>query len=106
MLYIYIPDFLILISTVGTLDAMICLFFFLISVPHLDSNALVDVVKYFLICSDFYISDEINIQVEKGQAHLEREYPCMAAVNRAASLIDRHDARLIWLTYKPEGSGV
>lgn len=45
----------------------------------------------------------ISIEVEKGQAHLEREYPCMAAVNRAASLIDRHDARLIWLTYKPEG---
>ena len=42
--------------------------------------------------------------MEQGQAHLEQEYPCMAAVNRAASLIDRHDARLIWLTYKPEGS--
>jgi leucyl aminopeptidase len=45
----------------------------------------------------------ITIEVEKGQAHLEAEYPCMAAVNRAASLIERHDARLIWLTYKPQG---
>ena len=27
----------------------------------------------------------------------------MAAVNRAASVIERHDARLIWLKYKPEG---
>ena len=43
------------------------------------------------------------IQVEKGQPHLEKEYPCMAAVNRAASVIERHDGRLIWLTYKPEG---
>ena len=43
------------------------------------------------------------MKVEKGQPHLESEYPCMAAVNRAASVIDRHDARLIWLTYKPLG---
>jgi len=45
----------------------------------------------------------IDIKVEKGQDHLEKEYPCMAAVNRAASTVPRHDARLIWLTYKPEG---
>ena len=43
------------------------------------------------------------VQVEKGQGHLEVNYPCMAAVNRAASVIERHDGRLIWLTYKPEG---
>jgi len=46
----------------------------------------------------------IEIKVESGQEHLEREYPCMAAVNRAASAVPRHDGRLIWLTYKPEGT--
>jgi leucyl aminopeptidase len=45
----------------------------------------------------------IEIKVEKGQDHLEKEYPCMAAVNRSASQVPRHDGRLIWLTYKPEG---
>ena len=34
---------------------------------------------------------------------LEKEYPCFAAVNRAASVIPRHDGRVIWLTYNPEG---
>jgi len=46
----------------------------------------------------------IDVEVEKGQSHLEANYPCMAAVNRAASVIERHDGRLIWLTYKPEGT--
>ena len=27
----------------------------------------------------------------------------MAAVNRCASHIDRHDGRVIWLTYEPQG---
>jgi len=45
----------------------------------------------------------IQVKVEHGQDHLEKEYPCMAAVNRAASTVPRHDGRLIWLTYKPEG---
>jgi leucyl aminopeptidase len=30
-------------------------------------------------------------------------YPCLAAVNRAASGVPRHDGRVIWLTYEPEG---
>ena len=34
---------------------------------------------------------------------LEDMYPCLAAVNRAASGVPRHDGRVIWLTYEPEG---
>jgi len=52
---------------------------------------------------EVFKGSNISVKVEKGQPHLESEYPCMAAVNRAASVIDRHDARLIWLTYKPLG---
>jgi len=55
-------------------------------------------------CREVFKGTNISIEVEKGQPHLEANYPCMAAVNRAASLIERHDARLIWLTYKPEGN--
>ena len=33
----------------------------------------------------------------------EDMYPCLAAVNRAAKDIPRHDGRVIWLTYEPEG---
>ena len=33
----------------------------------------------------------------------EQEYPCFAAVNRCASGVPRHDGRVIWLTYEPEG---
>jgi len=34
---------------------------------------------------------------------LKKEYPCLAAVDRAASVIDRHQGCVIWLTYEPEG---
>lgn len=52
---------------------------------------------------ELFANSNVTVEVEKGQTHLEAEYPCMAAVNRAASVIERHDARLIWLTYKPLG---
>ena len=45
----------------------------------------------------------VVVEVVKGQSILEKEYPCFAAVNRAASLITRHDGRVIWLTYTPDG---
>jgi len=46
---------------------------------------------------------EVSVEVVKGQEVLEKEYPCFAAVNRAASVIPRHDGRVIWLTYTPDG---
>ena len=45
----------------------------------------------------------VSIEVIKGQTMFEQEYPCLAAVNRAAAGVDRHDGRVIWLTYEPEG---
>ena len=55
-----------------------------------------------------YIRDEfkgsdVSIEVIKGQTMFEQEYPCLAAVNRCASGVDRHDGRVIWLTYEPSG---
>ncbi|TRY61008.1 hypothetical protein TCAL_04410 [Tigriopus californicus] len=45
----------------------------------------------------------IKVEVIQGQATFEKDYPCFAAVNRCASGIPRHDGRIIWLTYEPEG---
>lgn len=45
----------------------------------------------------------IKIEVVKGQETLKKEYPCFAAVDRAASTIPRHQGVVIWLTYEPEG---
>merc|ERR1712083_83747 len=45
----------------------------------------------------------VKVEVDKGQEFFEREYPCLAAVNRCSSTVPRHDGRLIWLTYEGEG---
>ena len=45
----------------------------------------------------------VSVEVVQGQDTFEKEYPCFAAVNRAASVIPRHDGRVIWLTYTPAG---
>lgn len=45
----------------------------------------------------------IKIEVVKGQEDLKKEYPCFAAVDRAASTVPRHQGVVIWLTYEPEG---
>merc|ERR1712142_192954 len=47
---------------------------------------------------------KVKVEVMKGQQFFETEYPCLAAVNRCASTVPRHDGRLIWLTYEGEGA--
>merc|ERR1719474_1351588 len=47
---------------------------------------------------------KVKVEVMKGQEFFEKEYPCLAAVNRCASQHPRHDGRLIWLTYQGEGT--
>lgn len=51
-----------------------------------------------------FIGTKVKVEVMKGQEFFEREYPCLAAVNRCASTVERHDGRLIWLTYEGEGT--
>eukprot|EP00096_Caligus_rogercresseyi_P015353 TRINITY_DN779_c0_g1_i1.p1 TRINITY_DN779_c0_g1~~TRINITY_DN779_c0_g1_i1.p1 ORF type:complete len:515 (-),score=181.97 TRINITY_DN779_c0_g1_i1:11-1555(-) len=48
----------------------------------------------------------VRIEVVEGQGTFEKEYPCLAAVNRAASTVSRHQGRVIWLTYEPEGGAI
>ena len=64
--------------------------------------------SYSYVRVEEYINQEFNgsdvkIEVIKGQTVFEDMYPCLAAVNRCASVVPRHDGRVIWLTYEPEG---
>ncbi len=73
---------------------------------------------------DLFEGTAIKVEVVKGHSTFEKEYPCfgklidhwigsskilltlwllLAAVNRAASGVARHDGRVIWLTYEPSG---
>lgn len=45
----------------------------------------------------------ITVEVQQGRATFEREYPCLAAVDRASATVERHAGRVIWLTYTPPG---
>lgn len=47
---------------------------------------------------------EVKLEVVQGQSTFEKEYPCLAAVNRAAASVPRHDGRVIWMTYEPAGT--
>ena len=47
----------------------------------------------------------MKLEVIQGQETFEKEYPCLAAVNRCAAGQKRHDGRVIWLTYEPEVKG-
>merc|ERR1712227_374816 len=51
----------------------------------------------------YFQGSNVNIEVVQGQQTFEKEYPCLAAVNRAAAHVPRHDGRVIWLTYEPNG---
>jgi len=53
---------------------------------------------------DTFKGTNVKVQVLQGQEFFEKEYPCLAAVNRCASTVKRHDGRVIWLTYEGEGT--
>ena len=66
------------------------------------------VAKNFLFRVEDYVYNHFNetgikIEVIKGHNVFEEMYPCLAAVNRAAKDVPRHDGRVIWLTYEPVG---
>ncbi|CAF1134046.1 unnamed protein product, partial [Didymodactylos carnosus] len=46
----------------------------------------------------------VKVKVIKDKKEFEKEFPCFAAVNRAASVIDRHNGRIIILEYTGEGT--
>merc|ERR1712038_1304686 len=48
----------------------------------------------------------VKVDVMEGQSNFEKNYPCLAAVNRAANSGPRHQGRVIWMEYMPEGGKV
>ncbi|CAF1225032.1 unnamed protein product [Rotaria magnacalcarata] len=51
----------------------------------------------------FNSSPHIKVQIVKDKKEFEKKFPLFAAVNRAASCVDRHQGRLIFLEYIGEG---
>lgn len=48
----------------------------------------------------FMTEDNVDVEVLCDEDTLKKEYPLFAAVNRAASLIERHKGRIMYLTYE------
>jgi len=48
-------------------------------------------------------SSGVKVEVVKDKKEFEKNFPLFAAVNRAASSVDRHQGRLIFLEYNGEG---
>lgn len=59
------------------------------------------VMKYV---QNAFKNSSIRVEVVEGQETFQKEYPCFAAVNRAANVVPRHQGRLINLEYNPVGS--
>lgn len=55
------------------------------------------------VVDHFKGSPDVTVQVVSETAKIEREYPCLGAVNRAAKVLARHQARVIKLKYEGEG---
>jgi len=60
-----------------------------------------NVMKYV---QNAFKDSSISVRVIEGQKNFEKDYPCFAAVNRAAATVERHQGRIIQLEYNPVGS--
>ncbi|UAA39579.1 leucyl aminopeptidase family protein [Paraneptunicella aestuarii] len=54
-------------------------------------------------CVDAFAGTDVKVEVISSQEQLQEEYPLLAAVARAAVQVERHHARVVTLTYEPEG---
>uniref|UniRef100_A0A915PMJ2 Cytosol aminopeptidase domain-containing protein n=1 Tax=Setaria digitata TaxID=48799 RepID=A0A915PMJ2_9BILA len=54
--------------------------------------------------TNLFSGTKITTRVISDVDEIKRDFPLMAAVNRAANSVKDHQARLIWLEYNPEGS--
>ena len=50
---------------------------------------------------DLFKGTGVKVEIVQGQETLKKEYPCFAAVDRAADGVTRHQGRVIWMTYEP-----
>ncbi|MEQ2298012.1 hypothetical protein AMECASPLE_000795 [Ameca splendens] len=52
---------------------------------------------------ELFKNSPVEVEVLSNVKVLEKEYPCLAAVNRCANSVPRHQARVIKLQYRGEG---
>lgn len=52
---------------------------------------------------ELFKSTDVKVKVVKDKKEFEKDFPLFAAVNRAASSVDRHTGRLVFLEYTGEG---
>jgi len=52
---------------------------------------------------ELFKSTDVKVKIIKDKKEFEKDFPLFAAVNRAASCVDRHHGRLIFLEYTGEG---
>merc|ERR1712018_1010450 len=55
---------------------------------------------------EMFKGTSVKVDIMEGQSKFENNYPCLAAVNRAANSVPRHQGRVIWMEYMPEGGKV
>jgi len=48
-------------------------------------------------------NSSVKVEVVSEHSEMEKSYPLLAAVNRAAAVVERHSARLIFLEYQGKG---
>lgn len=56
--------------------------------------------------TNLFANSSIKLHVVKDVQQFTKEYPLFEAVNRAASVVERHRGRIIFLEYSPNGGNV
>lgn len=59
--------------------------------------------KFATYVQEIFANTPVKVEVISNRQVFEKEYPLFAAVDRAASIIPRHEGRIIYLTYEGEG---
>ncbi|WMS86974.1 M17 family metallopeptidase [Pleionea litopenaei] len=59
--------------------------------------------KFADYCEQAFAGSSVQVSVESDRKTLETEYPLLAAVARASQSVERHQPRVIHLTYQGEG---
>lgn len=52
---------------------------------------------------ELFANTVVKVEVISSRKVFEKEYPLFAAVDRAAAVVERHEGRIIYLTYEGEG---
>ncbi len=59
--------------------------------------------KFADYCKGAFIGSDVKVEIESNRDDLEKKYPLLAAVARASQGVERHQPRVVHLTYEGEG---